>query len=378
MDETQEEKYTYNRIVIIGNGFDIACGMKTSYDDFILDYVKDNIIKAFDGIVDNSLMRIENVSGMSKADNPQIIEHFEKLEDLERECRKHFKLEYKGELIKEIFKQKSRLNWVDIESLYFQILVSKVETLRSKPILQRDYSSIIELNKQFEELILALVNYIKKIDNIFKVPPGNFQLQDFISKLIEKDKISDIRLLHEKKEFGEPEKILFVNFNYTKTLDKIIYNTHSDKEIIHVQIHGVIENIDNQVIFGYGDDLHNRYQEIEDEDNNSTLNYIKTFYYANSSNYLNLIDFMESGNYEVYVVGHSCGLSDRTLLNTIFEDSKCKLIKIFHYENEKVKSKDDHFQKTIAVSRHCTNKPKLRKRIVTYDIHALIPQLKKQ
>jgi hypothetical protein len=169
-----------------------------------------------------------------------------------------------------------------------------------------------------------------------------------------------------------------VNFNYTKTLDKIIYNTHSDKEIIHVQIHGVIENIDNQVIFGYGDDLHNRYQEIEDEDNNSTLNYIKTFYYANSSNYLNLIDFMESGNYEVYVVGHSCGLSDRTLLNTIFEDSKCKLIKIFHYENEKVKSKDDHFQKTIAVSRHCTNKPKLRKRIVTYDIHALIPQLKKQ
>jgi hypothetical protein len=378
MDETQEEKYTYNRIVIIGNGFDIACGMKTSYDDFILDYVKDNIIKAFDGIVDNSLMRIENVGGMSKADNPQIIEHFEKLEDLERECRKHFKLEYKGELIKEIFKQKSRLNWVDIESLYFQILVSKVETLRSKPILQRDYSSIIELNKQFEELILALVNYIKKIDNNFKVPPGNFQLQDFISKLIEKDKISDIRLLHEKKEFGEPEKILFVNFNYTKTLDKIIYNTHSDKEIIHVQIHGVIENIDNQVIFGYGDDLHNRYQEIEDEDNNSTLNYIKTFYYANSSNYLNLIDFMESGNYEVYVVGHSCGLSDRTLLNTIFEDSKCKLIKIFHYENEKVKSKDDHFQKTIAVSRHCTNKPKLRKRIVTYDIHALIPQLKKQ
>lgn len=378
MEEKQKESYTYNRIVIIGNGFDIACGMKTTYDDFILDYVKDNFIKAFDIKVDNSLIRIENVSGMVKGDNPQIIEQFKNLEDLERECRKHFKLEYKGELIKEIFKQKSRLNWVDIESLYFQILVSKVETLRSKPILQRDYSSIVDLNNQFEELVLALVNYIKKIDSNFKIPRGNFELQDFISKLIEKDKISDIRLLHDKKEFGEPEKILFVNFNYTKTLDRIIYNTQSDKEIIHVQIHGVIENTDNQVIFGYGDDLHNRYQEIEDEDNNSTLNYIKTFYYANSSNYLNLIDFMESGNFEVYVVGHSCGLSDRTLLNTIFEDSKCKLIKIFHYENEKVKSKDDHFQKTIAVSRHCANKPMLRKRIVTFDKHAIIPQLKKQ
>jgi Bacteriophage abortive infection AbiH len=380
MDKTQEEKYTYNRIVIIGNGFDIACGMKTSYDDFILDYVKENFKMAFDMKVDNSLMLIENIYGYQKGEYPQIIDRFQKLEELEKACTKLFKWEYTGELIKQIFKQKSRLNWVDIESLYFQILISKIESIRKRPVLERDYSMIVQLNKQFEELLNALERYIIKTDSNFKVPVNDFSLMGFITKLIKKDGISNISSLHNNLEFGEPEKILFVNFNYTKTLEKIIYSTHSDNELNLIQIHGVIENVENPVIFGYGDDLHSRYQEIEDEDedNNSSLNYIKTFYYSNSTNYLRLIDFILDKDYEVYVVGHSCGLSDRTLLNTIFEDSNCKLIKIFHYGDEKVKSKEDHFQKTIAVSRHCINKPMLRKRIVTFDKHAVIPQLKKQ
>jgi hypothetical protein len=378
MDEPQEERYTYNRIVIVGNGFDIACGMKTSYDDFILDYVKENFKMAFGIKVDNSLMKIENTYGYNKDDYCQIIDQYQKLEELEKACTKLFKWEYTGELIKQIFKQKSRLNWVDIESLYFQILISKIESIRKRPALERDYSIIVQLNKQFEELLNALERYIVKTDSNFKVPVNDSSLLDFIRKLIEKDSISDIGSLHDKKEFGEPEKILFVNFNYTKTLEKILSKTLSDNQLNHIQIHGIVESAENPVIFGYGDDLHNRYQEIEDEDNNSSLNYIKTFYYSNSTNYLRLIDFILDKDYEVYVVGHSCGLSDRTLLNTIFEDSNCKLIKIFHFEDEKVKSKDDHFQKTIAVSRHCANKPMLRKRIVTFDRHAIIPQLKKQ
>jgi hypothetical protein len=377
MEESQKEEYTYNRIVIIGNGFDIACGMKTSYDDFLLDYVKENFKKAFDYKVDNSLMKIENTYGYTKGDNCQVIDQFQDLKELEKACTRLFKWEYTGELIKQIFKQKSRLNWVDIESLYFQILISKIETIRKKPILEREYSSIVNLNNQFEELLGALIIYIKKIDSDFAVPINNTSITGFIDKLINKDNISDISLLHDKKEYVGPDKILFVNFNYTKTLQKILNNTYSDNELNLLHIHGIVGNTENQVIFGYGDDLHNRYQEIEDEDNNPSLNFIKTFYYTKSSNYLNLIDFIEMGYYEVYVVGHSCGLSDRTLLNTIFEHPKCKLIKIFHYQNDNVKSEDDHFQKTIAVSRHCVNKPLLRKKIVTYDKHALIPQLNK-
>jgi hypothetical protein len=37
-----------NRLIIIGNGFDLAHGIKTSYHDFILDYLKERLLAALD------------------------------------------------------------------------------------------------------------------------------------------------------------------------------------------------------------------------------------------------------------------------------------------------------------------------------------------
>ena len=36
-----------NRLIIVGNGFDLAHGLKTSYHDFILDYFKKSVVLAF-------------------------------------------------------------------------------------------------------------------------------------------------------------------------------------------------------------------------------------------------------------------------------------------------------------------------------------------
>lgn len=38
-----------NRLVLIGNGFDLAHGMKTSYHDFILNYLKEAFRGVFKG-----------------------------------------------------------------------------------------------------------------------------------------------------------------------------------------------------------------------------------------------------------------------------------------------------------------------------------------
>lgn len=35
-----------NRLIIVGNGFDLAHKMKTSYKDFLLDYLKTSFVKA--------------------------------------------------------------------------------------------------------------------------------------------------------------------------------------------------------------------------------------------------------------------------------------------------------------------------------------------
>jgi hypothetical protein len=37
-----------NRLIIIGNGFDLAHGIKTSYHDFLLDYLKKGCLEAID------------------------------------------------------------------------------------------------------------------------------------------------------------------------------------------------------------------------------------------------------------------------------------------------------------------------------------------
>jgi hypothetical protein len=61
-------------------------------------------------------------------------------------------------------------------------------------------------------------------------------------------------------------------------------------------------------------------------------------------------------------MGHSCGISDRTLLNTIFEHKNCSSIKIFYHKMED--GTDNYSDVARNISRNFTNKPLMRKRVV--------------
>ena len=58
-------------------------------------------------------------------------------------------------------------------------------------------------------------------------------------------------------------------------------------------------------------------------------------------------------------MGHSCGLSDRTMFKDIFEHENCKSLRLFHYNG-------DFHDKAINVSKHFSNKGYMRKLIVDY------------
>jgi hypothetical protein len=51
-----------------------------------------------------------------------------------------------------------------------------------------------------------------------------------------------------------------------------------------------------------------------------------------TKNFYELTRFIESNNFQTYIYGHSCGISDRTMLNQIFEHENCKSIKIFYHK----------------------------------------------
>ena len=106
---------------------------------------------------------------------------------------------------------------------------------------------------------------------------------------------------------------------------------------------------------------------LENEDNDELLKNIKPFYYPATPNYNELIDFVEDDVLEVYILGHSLGLSDRVLLKTIFENEKCKSIRLFHRG-----TKESHIKKCISISRHFKDKISMRRKIVDFDVYDVL------
>ena len=128
-------------------------------------------------------------------------------------------------------------------------------------------------------------------------------------------------------------------------------------------------NPSNPIVFGYGDEMDPHYEKIENLNNNEFLRNIKSFGYSRTDNYQRVLRFIE-GKYNpftVKILGHSCGLSDRILLNTIFEHPNCKAIKIYYYQ--KSETENDYFEKTQEISRHfkASGKGDMRTKIVPFS-----------
>ena len=134
-----------------------------------------------------------------------------------------------------------------------------------------------------------------------------------------------------------------------------------------IHVHGKLEDINNPIIFGYGDEMDPYYEKIELLKENEFLNNFKSFGYFKTSNYQDFIRFIDSDAFTVKILGHSCGLSDRILLNTVFEHKNCKSIKIFYYQKDQ--AENDYFEKTQEISRHfkASGKGDMRRKIVPFS-----------
>ena len=77
------------------------------------------------------------------------------------------------------------------------------------------------------------------------------------------------------------------------------------------------------------------YAAIEKLNDNQYLKNIKSIKYFETDNYKRLLEYINSDNYQVFIFGHSCGLSDRTLLNTLFEHKNCVSIKPYYHQKNK-------------------------------------------
>ena len=160
--------------------------------------------------------------------------------------------------------------------------------------------------------------------------------------------------------FNNPDEILLLNFNYTSTAN--IYVSKLDMySLTHIHIHGNLNN-PQSVIFGYGDELDDNFKNLLRKNDNEYLKNVKSIKYLESSNYRKMLEFIESDSYQVYIMGHSCGISDRTLLNTLFEHKNCVSIKPFYHKRND--GSDNYMEIVQNISRNFTDMKLMRDRVV--------------
>ena len=111
-----------------------------------------------------------------------------------------------------------------------------------------------------------------------------------------------------------------------------------------------------------GDELDDNYKKIVKLNNNEHLKNIKSIKYLEEDNYRKILEFIESAPYQIYIMGHSCGNSDRTLLNTLFEHKNCISIKPFYYIKENGES--NYLDLIQNISRNFTDMKLMRDRVV--------------
>lgn len=114
------------------------------------------------------------------------------------------------------------------------------------------------------------------------------------------------------------------------------------------------------------------YREIENIGDNEYLKNFKSFQYSNTTNYDDLLRYIDSDKYQVSILGHSCGLSDRLLLNTIFEHENCRSIKIYYHQKED--GSDNYTDMVQNISRHFKDKQSMRRKIVNKTLSSPLPQ----
>lgn len=92
---------------------------------------------------------------------------------------------------------------------------------------------------------------------------------------------------------------------------------------------------------------------------------MKSIHYLESKNYRDLLSFINDAPFQIYIMGHSCGNSDRTLLNTLFEHKNCITIKPFYHLKED--GTDDYLDKVKNITRNFTDMQLMRDLVVNKE-----------
>ncbi|WAC03042.1 AbiH family protein [Lacinutrix neustonica] len=232
-----------NRIILIGNGFDLAHGMKTSYRHFIDSYWEKCIKEVLELAINTEYENEEIIVKQRGYGQITATNYKDFSETLKRQ---NIKLIFKNKFFQIITDNSSIHNWVDIENEYYTLL---------KNSRKAGSYSVTQLNSDFNNVKNKLVEYLKEIETNFNNDLGKeylntkriigykiyhpFKLKDFSeSSLNQKAELEynlikkDLEALAEKQitmdELSESKRRLIQRIDSKKPLSEIKKLLQSD------------------------------------------------------------------------------------------------------------------------------------------------------
>lgn len=395
-----------NKLFIIGNGFDLAHGYPTSYSHFVK-WIWNNIHKdpyneKFRKLIEIDLPQ-QYFTVIDTEHGTNLLNCYSDFEKIAIDYTNNQPSSKMGGMIgfrnhRQFYSFRNKFfytlcitypdaKWSDIESLFYTTLIEVLQEKRPNGIDIDTLNADMEVIKDlFSEYLLENVKYsnlqrVTPFTQLLEYAPKymsryevNGYLNEFPKELHEQLRNFEDILVHvdDKRSWEGVNQIpstLILDFNYTSTIKNYLSlinpNYYLYGNIEHIKIHGELNNSKNPINLGFGDEMDDHYRILEKKNDNRYLKYIKSFMYSNNTNYRKLLNWIDSNDFQVYVLGHSCGLSDRIMLNTIFEKDKCKSIKVFYYEwDQDGKVYDDFTDKIQNISRHFNKKASMREKLV--------------
>ena len=419
-----------NRIILIGNGFDLAHGLPTRYEDFINWYWEKwlyNLRICHYRTLADGLCKFSIKTGQDTWQSllwqrgytfnaPIGIDFVKSILD----DNQNFEV-IQSHLLYRICKSIQDKKWVDIENEYYRLLkesIEKPESLGCTPQeVNKQLQFVLDLLTQYlsslQLEILTCNGFIKNIIlesiRIDDVAIGSLQyvydhcnywanknryelyeqlgikdvpneqalairanVDEFLQANIAKypdGSFGVIDINKTPRQLLRPFNTMLLSFNYTGTTDIYAQSCMCYANYIHGDLRDT-----SKMIFGYGDELDDDYKALLKREDNECLKNIKSIRYLESNNYRYMLQFIESAPYQVYIMGHSCGNSDRTLLNTLFEHKNCVSIKPYYYQ--KADGSDNYMEIVQNICRNFTDMKLMRDRVVNKTFCEPLPQVK--
>jgi hypothetical protein len=328
------------KLLLLGNGFDLAHGLPTRYTDFLewwLNNKSDKLKESSRAFSDKDVSISHEESQMK----PYLMQQQWSLDSIQKIIGvSPFK--WNNQFLRQLlYNYDSDKGWVDIEEEYYKSLKDAFKN--GQPI-----ETVKKLNQDLDSITNLLKDYLASTEMTQAINSISWNFGEQFDHFSQND--------------------LVVNFNYTNTFDKYFTSKRtSARQPNTIPIHGSLSNAKKYpIIFGYGDEVDENYHHMQKENNNEWLKQFKSFKYARAPYYRKLLGFINTNEYEVEVIGMSLGLSDRVLFSTIFDNENCQSIKL------RCTSIEDFDDKVFNLSRHFEKPSTFRAKVLDFKEEFLI------